>query len=224
MPAPEVEEALGSQETSCDDPDLLLAGERRRHELRHLDELLQPLPGVHRRQVSPRPAEGHPEEIDRGQRRQERLRRGDADLGAGVRVHDTRGLPSECRADDVRDREHRGTALPGRPNRPERVGRLARLGERHDQRVASRGSNPGSGTRSRGRPPQGARQAARRRSARRARHDTRSRRQQAPHAGFGRVSRCRGPRPAGRRAPPRGPAGLRTCPAPRAADRRSPSA
>ncbi len=77
------------------------------------------------------------EEVQRGDLRDERLRRGDGDLGAGVRVDDRVGLARDRRALRVADRQRARAVLAGVLDRHERVHRLARLADRDDERVVA---------------------------------------------------------------------------------------
>ena len=77
------------------------------------------------------------DQLDGGDLGQERLGRGDADLGAGVGVEHRVGLARDLRAVGVADREHLGPLLPGVPHRLQGVGRLAGLADRDHQRLRS---------------------------------------------------------------------------------------
>ena len=64
----------------------------------------------------------------------ERLRRGDRDLRAGLEEQHTVGLTRDRRADGVRDRDHRAATLADKPGGCDGVGRLAGLGDGDHER------------------------------------------------------------------------------------------
>ena len=76
-----------------------------------------------------------PEEVERGDLRDERLRRRHGDLGAGVRVHDRVGLARDRGALRVADRDRARAHLTRVLHGHERVHGLARLADGHDERV-----------------------------------------------------------------------------------------
>ena len=75
------------------------------------------------------------EQVQRGDLGDERLGRGDRDLGAGVRVDDRVGLARDRRALRVADRQRARAALAGVLDGHERVHGLAGLADRDDERV-----------------------------------------------------------------------------------------
>ena len=77
------------------------------------------------------------EQVQRGDLRDERLRRGDRDLGAGVRVDDRVGLARDGRTLRVADRQGLRAVLAGVLDGHERVHGLARLADRDDERVGA---------------------------------------------------------------------------------------
>ena len=82
-------------------------------------------------------ADVQPEQVQRGDLRDERLRRGDRDLGPGVRVDDRVGLARDRRALRVADRQGARAALARVLDGHERVHGLARLADRDDERVGA---------------------------------------------------------------------------------------
>ena len=77
------------------------------------------------------------EQVQRGDLRDERLGRGDRDLGAGVRVDDRVGLARDRGALRVADRERARAALARVLDGHERVHGLAGLADRDDERVGA---------------------------------------------------------------------------------------
>ncbi len=117
--------------------DLRIELERLLDEARDLDEVVDALPHVLRRDRAPLAAEPQAEEVAGDDHRGERLGGGDADLGSRVHVEHARRLARQGGADDVRDGEDRAALEPRRLHRAERVGRLARLGDGDHERLGA---------------------------------------------------------------------------------------
>ncbi len=79
--------------------------------------------------------EREPDELDRGDLRDERLGGSDTDLRTGMRVEHRVGLARDLCAVGVADGEHLRALLPRVTHRFERVGRLAGLADRDDERL-----------------------------------------------------------------------------------------
>ena len=97
------------------------------------------------------------EQVERGHLGDERLRRRDGDLGAGVDVEHRIRLARDGRALRVADRQRAGALLFGVLDRHQGVHGLARLADRDDEGASASAPGRGSGTRATARPSTGTR-------------------------------------------------------------------